>query len=130
MLRKPRTPPRSTPGTSSGRGRAPVARIRWSNGAAPPEESSTRFEREVDAQGLFAEAQIDVVVAIKLLGAQRQAGEVHIPLEKRLRQRRALVGQFRFAGEQDDLVRAALFAQARGGLNARVTGSDDDDRAA
>ena len=85
---------------------------------------------EVDARRLNAEPEVDLLLAIELLGAQRQAGEVHRALEERLRQRRALVGQVGLARDEDDRVVRAFLAQTGGGLDAGVTGADDDDRAA
>ena len=38
----------------------------------------------------------------EFLRAQRKSGQIHLPFEKSLRQRRALIGRVRFVGEQDD----------------------------
>ena len=86
--------------------------------------------REVDARRLDAEPEVDLLLAIELLGAQRQAGEVHGALEERLRQRRTLIGQVGLARQQDDRVVRAFLAQTGGGLDAGVAGADDDDRTA
>ena len=83
---------------------------------------------KVDARRLNAQSEVDLLFAIELLGAQRQAGAVHRALEERLRQRRALVGQVGLAREQDDRIVRAFLAQTGRGLDAGVTGADDDDR--
>ena len=85
---------------------------------------------EVDARRLHAEPEVDLLFAIELLGAQRQAGAVHRALEERLRQRRTLVGQVGLARQQDDRIVRAFLAQTGRGLDAGVTGADDDNRAA
>ncbi len=75
-----------------------------------------------------AEPQLDPLVAKEGFGPQRQAVQVHLALEKGLRQRRALIGQLLLVGKQDDRAVISLFAQAGGGLHAGVAGADDDDR--
>ena len=54
--------------------------------------------------------------------------DVHLALQKRLRQGRALIGQILLGGQEDDLAIEPLFAQACGSLNSRMAGADDDDR--
>ena len=75
-----------------------------------------------------AEPQIDALIAKMRIGPQRQAVDFHFALEKRLRQRRALIGRILLRGEKNDLAVKPLFAQARRGLNAGVSGADDNDR--
>ena len=82
----------------------------------------------VDPCRADAESQVDALVAKQRLGPQRQAMDVHLALEKRLRQRRALIGQVLLGGQKDDVALVAFLAQADGGLNACMAGADDDDR--
>ena len=84
--------------------------------------------RAIDPGRADAEPEIDTLIAEICLGPQRQAVDIHLALEKGLRQRRALIGQVLFVGEQDDLAAEAVLAQAGGGLNAGVAGAGDDDR--
>ena len=86
------------------------------------------LSRPVDPLRANAEPQIDALVAEIGLGPQRQAVDVHLALEKRLRQRRPLIGQILLVGEQDDFAVEAVLAQAGGGLDAGVAGAGDDDR--
>ena len=54
--------------------------------------------------------------------------DVHLALEKRLGQRRALIGRILLGGQKNNLAVKPLFAQGRRGLNPGVAGADDDDR--
>ena len=82
----------------------------------------------VDPRCADAESQVDALLAKERFGPERQAMDVHLAFEKRLRQRRALIGQILLGGQKDDLAVEPLFAQARRSLNSRVAGADDDDR--
>ncbi len=53
--------------------------------------------------------------------------DVHVALEKRLRERRALIGQILLGGEKNKFAVEALFAQGRRGLHPGMAGADDDD---
>ncbi len=57
-----------------------------------------------------AEPQIDALIAKMRIGPQRQAVDFHFALEKRLRQRRALIGRILLRGEKNDLTVKPLFA--------------------
>ena len=54
--------------------------------------------------------------------------DFHLAFEKRLGQRRALIGQGVLGGEENNLAVKPLLAQGRRGLNPGVAGADDDDR--
>ena len=84
--------------------------------------------RPVDPGCADAEPELDALVAKVGFGPERQAVDVHLALQKRLRQRGALIGQVLLGGEKDDLAAKPLFAQAHGRLNPRVARADDDDR--
>ena len=61
------------------------------------------------------------------VGPEWEAVDVHFALEKRLGQRRALIGRILLGREKNDLAVEPLFAQGRRGLNPRMAGADDDD---
>ena len=82
----------------------------------------------VDPRRADAEPQVDALLAEMRVGPERQPMDVHLALEKRLGQRRALIGQILLGGEKNDLAVKPLFAQRRRGLNPGVAGADDDDR--
>ena len=93
-----------------------------------PSLSSTRRAARSILRCADAEPELDALVAKVGFGPERQAVDVHLALEKRLRQRRALIGQILLGGEKDDLAVEPLLAQAHGRLNPRMAGADDDDR--
>ncbi len=84
--------------------------------------------RAVDSGRADAQSEVDSMVAKERLGPQRQAVNVHLALEKGLRQRRPLIGQVLLAGEENDVALETVLAQADGGLDAGVARADDDDR--
>ncbi len=63
----------------------------------------------------------------EFFAAQRQAREIHLALQERLRERRALIGEIRLVGDERDGALKTVFAKTGGGLHAGVAGSDDDD---
>ena len=82
----------------------------------------------VDPRRADAEPQVDALLAEMRVGPEREPMDVHLALEKRLGQRRALIGQILLGGEKNDLAVESLFAQGRRGLNPGMAGADDDDR--
>ena len=82
----------------------------------------------VDPRRADAEPQVDALLAEMRVGPERQPMDVHLALEKRLGQRRALIGRILLGGEKNDLAVKPLFAQGRRGLNPGMAGADDDDR--
>ena len=82
----------------------------------------------VDPRRADAEPQVDALLAEMRVGPERQPVDFHFALEKRLGQRRALIGQILLGGEKNDLAVKPLLAQGRRGLNPGVAGADDDDR--
>ena len=82
--------------------------------------------RRVEAFDAFAEQKVDRLAGIEGFGAQdlRLGGGI---LDEGLRQRRLVVGQLGLVADQHDAAVIAFLAQARGGLHASVSRSDDDD---
>ncbi len=64
----------------------------------------------VDPRRADAEPQVDALVAEMRVGPERQAVDFHLALEKRLGQRRALIGQILLGGEKNDFAVKPLFA--------------------
>src|SRR6185437_472534 len=82
----------------------------------------------VDPRCSNAESQVDALFAEMRFGPERQAVDVHLPLEKRLRQRGALIGGVLLRGEKNDPAVKPLLAQGHRGLDPGVAGAGDDDR--
>jgi hypothetical protein len=57
-----------------------------------------------------AEPQVDALLAEMRIGPQRKSMDVHFPLEKRLGQRRTLIGRILLGGQKNDLAVKPLFA--------------------
>ena len=83
----------------------------------------------IDPRRADSEPQVDALLAKMCVGPEREPKDVHFPLEKRLRQRRALVGRILFGGEKNNFTIETLLAQGRRGLNPGMARADDDDRA-
>ena len=64
----------------------------------------------VDPRRADAEPQVDPLFAEMRVGPEREPMDVHLALEKRLGQRRTLIGQILLGGEKDDLAGKPLLA--------------------
>ena len=56
----------------------------------------------INGGDLRGEAQLNIVIAVKLLGPQIEALQRHFPQKIGLRQRRALIGRIGFLADQSD----------------------------
>ena len=84
--------------------------------------------RAIDPRCADPEPQVDALIAKVGFGPERQAVDIHLALQKRLRQRRALIGHILLGREKDHVAVELLLAQAHRRLNPRMAGADDDDR--
>ena len=86
------------------------------------------LRRAINPRCADAEPEVDALLAEMRIGPQREPMDVHFALEKRLGQRRTLIGRILLGGEKNDLAVKPLLAQGRRGLNSGMAGADDDDR--
>ena len=119
----------SPPASGSRRGCDPVARISRSKASRLPSVNSSVRAALSMRRGALAKTQCDVRAGIERLGAQHLRLRLRV-LQKGLRQRRLVIGQFVFVADQGHRSGKSLLAQAGGRLHARMSRANDDNAAA